>query len=147
PAEAGDHPGRVDRDPHDAAPRQGVSDYASFLQRKRAAAPAIGREVTSLHPSLFPHQRQVVEWAARRGRAAVFLDTGLGKTRVATEWARSMADTSLTIAPLSIARQTVREAAALDVEMRYVRSGDEITAPGHYVTNYEMQDRFDPSGF
>jgi hypothetical protein len=61
------------------------------------------------------------------------------------EWSRSMADVSLIVAPLGVARQTPEEAALIHTEARYVRSQDEITGPGVYVTNYEMVDQFDPS--
>ena len=63
-----------------------------------------------LHPSLFDHQRHIIDWAHERGRAAVFADTGLGKTAIQLEWARHIAGTTLILAPLSVARQTVREA-------------------------------------
>lgn len=133
--------------------RPPASDYAAFLARKRASAPDAGIEVGDLHPTLFPHQVEAVRWAARKGRAATFLDTGLGKTRIQVAWLAEMtvaAKCGLIICPLSIAQQTIAEAAELGVEVRYVRSMDEVAGPrpsGLYVTNYEMQDRFDPFHF
>lgn len=124
-------------------------NYADFLASKKRAVTdeGVGVDDTDLHPTLFPHQRHVVRWAARRGRAAVFLDTGLGKSRIAIEWARLSGSRSLILAPLSIARQTIREAAAIDIEARYVRSQDQVTGPGLWVTNYEMEQAFDPAQF
>lgn len=129
-----------------AAPR---SDYATFLQQKRRTVADAGRDIdpADLHPSLFGHQRHVICWAARRGRGAVFLDTGLGKSRIAAAWADAVADRTLIITPLSIAGQTVQEAAAIDLPATYVRDGDEVTSPGIYVTNYEMAERFKPADF
>ncbi len=124
--------------------------YAEFLARKRLAVIDHGREVdpSELHSSLFGFQRSVTTWALRKGRAAIFLDTGMGKTRIQVEWARLSADRSLIVAPLSVARQTVREAATgLGVEVRYVRSPDAVDGPGIYATNYELADRFDPAAF
>lgn len=132
-----------------------TSTYHQFLARKRAAAPSDGIELDpdDLHPSLFPHQREAVRWAAERGRAATFLDTGLGKTRIQVAWLDRMVGpvgNGLIICPLSIAQQTIAEAAKLGIGVTYVRSqgeaGDRSTS-GLYVTNYEMQDRFDPHLF
>lgn len=128
-----------------------MTDYADFLERKRVLAPDQGIEVGELHPSLFPHQVEVVRWAARRGRAAAFLDTGLGKTRIQVAWLDAMttSDTQgLIIAPLSIAQQTIEEAAALGIEVRYARSEAETGFNGGlWITNYEMQHTFDPAKF
>ena len=126
-----------------------MSTYADFLAAKRGVLLDDGHhvDVDDMHPSLFPHQRYVVQWAAKRARAAVVLDTGLGKSRIQLEWARHAGATALVVAPLSVTAQTVREAAAIDLDARYVRSQDAVTGPGLWVTNYEMQDRFDPAAF
>lgn len=123
--------------------------YGEFLARKRLARPGDGIEVDTLPASLFHHQESVVRWAARRGRAAAFLDTGLGKTRIQLAWAEAMRGTgaALIVCPLSIARQTSREAAAIDLDARVVRSQDDVTGPGLWITNYEMQHAFDPVSF
>lgn len=123
--------------------------YSTFLEAKRAKAPALGVSVTAgdLHSSIYEWQAEIVAWAARVGRAAIWADTGLGKTRMQIEWARSVAPggASLIVAPLAVCQQTVREAHAIDVEAKYVRHSDDITGPGIWVTNYEMVERFDPS--
>jgi hypothetical protein len=75
----------------------------------------------------------------------VWADTGLGKTRMQLEWCRVVADVALIVAPLGVARQTPEEAQLIHADARYVRSGDEITGPGIYVTNYEMVEQFDPT--
>ena len=123
--------------------------YANFLARKRLARPDDGIEVGALPASLFHHQESVVRWAARRGRAAAFLDTGLGKTRIQLAWAEAMRGNgaALIVCPLSIARQTSREAAAIDLDARVIRSQDEVSGPGLWITNYEMQHAFDPASF
>ena len=123
--------------------------YADFIARRKARATQQGPIVTAgdLHFSLKPFQVDLVIWAARVGRAAIWADTGLGKTRMQLEWARSVSDTALIITPLAVAGQTVDEAAKIHIDARYVRSGDEVDGPGIYVTNYEMVDRFDPNMF
>ncbi|MCA8976115.1 MAG: helicase [Planctomycetes bacterium] len=126
-----------------------MTAYAEFLARKRVGSLNGGIDIDALPSSLFHHQEQVVRWAGRVGRAAAFLDTGLGKTRIQLAWAEAMRGdrSALIVCPLSIAAQTRREAAALGIEARVVRSGDQVTGPGLWITNYEMQHAFEPSMF
>lgn len=126
-----------------------MTSYAEFLARKerRAAAVGINVDPAELHPKLHDFQRDGTAWALRTGRAALFWDCGMGKTFAQVEWARHAAETSLTVAPLSVARQTVREAKAINADVRYVRSGDQVDGPGAWITNYEMVDQFDPALF
>lgn len=123
--------------------------YADFLATKKKAAIAVGPsiEVDAIHPLLHDWQAEIVAWTARQGRAAIFADCGLGKTFMQLEWARLVADTTLILAPLSVARQTVREAHKIGLEVGYVRHQSEVTGPGLWITNYEMVDQFDPSQF
>lgn len=124
-------------------------DYAEFLARKIALPTADRLDTTTgdVHPFLHDWQREIVAWACRTGRAAVWADTGLGKTVMQLEWARIVADTSLVVAPLAVAAQTVREASKLGIAARYVRHPEDIDGPGVYVTNYEMVEHFDPATF
>lgn len=123
--------------------------YAEFLAAKQAKATQIGPDcdTNDVHPMLREWQAAGVAWAVRTGRAALFWDTGLGKTFAQLEWARLSGDTTLILAPLSVARQTVRESSKLAIDARYVRDGSQVTGPGVWITNYEMADRFDPATF
>jgi superfamily II DNA or RNA helicase len=123
--------------------------YADFLAGKQRKARHVGPVVhpDDAHPLLHQWQREIVAWAVRTGRAAIFADCGLGKTFMQLEWARLIADTTLVVAPLSVARQTVREARKIDIEVRYVRNPDDIDSPGIWITNYEMAEHFDPTVF
>jgi DNA modification methylase len=96
---------------------------------------------------LFDFQRDVVMWALRKGRAALFLDTGMGKTFCQLEWARILNKKTLIIAPLSVARQTIREAKKIDIELHYVRSDEELNGNQISITNYEHIQKFDFSAF
>ena len=120
--------------------------YEDVIARKSATVAFPGLEPTELAPHLFPFQQDLVGWALRRGRAAIFADTGLGKTAMQVEWARQVAREGrvLVLAPLAVAAQTVREAERFGVEIAYRRQdlGDRIT-----VANYEMLEHFDPSAF
>lgn len=95
---------------------------------------------------LFDFQRDLVRWALRRGRAALFADTGLGKTAMQVEWARAVSAHGrvIILAPLAVADQTVREAERFGVDVRYRRDDDGSRI---VITNYEMLDHFDPGEF
>jgi len=121
--------------------------YADFLARKQTVAAVLGRRVDAgdIHPMLHPWQKEIVTWAVRTGLAAIWADTGLGKSVMQIEWARLSGDTSLIVAPLAVCQQTVREAAKIGITARYIRDGNDITGPGVWVTNYEMVEHFNPA--
>ena len=123
-------------------------DYTTFLHDKSIVAQFSGIDVAreKINPMLFPFQRDIVVWALHKGRAAIFADTGLGKTFMQIEWARIIGGHVLIVAPLSVARQTVREAAKLGITVHYTRSGDDLI-DGINITNYEMVSHFDAGTF
>lgn len=123
-------------------------NYSEFLKSKTVANDYHGKEISlsDIHPMLFPFQRDVVRWSVGKGRAAIFLDTGLGKTFVQLEWARLMDVRTLIIAPLSVARQTVREGEKIGVFIQYARHQSEVDNQ-IVITNYEMLEYFDPEQF
>jgi hypothetical protein len=122
-------------------------DYAAFLARKAISDPPTGlSSVPTLNPALFEFQRDIVAWALRRGRAAIFADCGMGKTPMQLEWARHVPGNVLILAPLAVAGQTIREGEKFGIEATYAR--DQSQVKGHItVANYEMLERFDPSHF
>lgn len=123
-----------------------MNTYQTFLQSKRTIAHTAGLDValSDIHPALFPFQKVLVQWALRKGRAALFADTGLGKSFMQVEWARLTKQRTLILAPLSVARQTVNEAQKIGVEVHYTRSGKDLI-DGINITNYEMLEHFNPS--
>ena len=123
--------------------------YADFLntKRKRAAHAGVHIDRADVNPMLYDWQAEGVAWAAGVGRAALWWDCGLGKTFAQLEWARLSSDSSLILAPLSVARQTVREARKLGLTVNYVRDGSEVDGDGLWITNYEMASKFDPTMF
>lgn len=126
-----------------------MTTYAEFIERKSALAPMVGIEVPdeAINPMLFPFQRDLTRWALRKGRSAIFADCGLGKSFMQIEWAQHIDGRTLILAPLSVAQQTVGEAAKLGYqEVTYARSGADTNAR-IVVTNYEMLAHFDPADF
>ena len=123
--------------------------YHQFLAAKEARIEKPGRDVAAsdIHPMLHDWQNDLVQWAVRTGRAALWADTGMGKTVMQLEWARLSAPTSLVIAPLAVCQQTVREAAKLGITARYIRHHDAVDSPGLYVTNYEQVPNMLPDFF
>lgn len=123
-----------------------AASYEEFLAAKAHSVDAVPVPHGELAAHLFPFQRDLVAWALRRGRAAIFADTGLGKTAMQVEWARCVARHGrvLILAPLAVAEQTQREAArfGVDVAVRRRDEGDAIT-----IANYEMLHAFDPAAF
>lgn len=123
--------------------------YENFLKDKTPKPNQCGKVIKgdNLHSILFPFQRDLTVWCIRKGRASLFADTGLGKTFMQLEWARNIGTNALIVAPLSVSRQTQREAKKLDIDLPYIRKNEEITT-GLQITNYEMvtkinTDRFD----
>lgn len=124
--------------------------YEQFLESKRRIIHATGiAEEVELHPSLFAFQAAVTHWALRRGRAALWLDTGLGKSVCAIEWARCVCAHSeptgsgrvLILTPLCVAQQFVREGERIGVSVNLCREPEDVK-PGINVTNYDRLERF-----
>lgn len=129
-----------------------MKSYEDFIATKLVSVPPTGmRDVPPLSDVLFTFQRDLVTWALRRGRAALFASTGLGKTRMQIEWAlhvQAATNTAtvdgfvLILAPLAVGAQTVAEAATLGVTVTQVRESYEVTGPGIYITNYDRLHKF-----
>lgn len=119
--------------------------YTDFIKQKQKFDSPVGFNPSHIHDKLFDFQKAIVTWACKRGRAAVFADTGLGKSFMQTSWAYNVwqhtGNRVLIVAPLCVAPQTTREAAKIDVPIKYVREFDKET--GIYITNYEMLDAFE----
>lgn len=127
-----------------------MTDYADFLASKAPRPRATGIEPGPMHPSMRPDQCDVTAFALRQGCAALFLDTGLGKTFDELEWCRQAAAASngyaLLLTPLAVARQIEREAARWGYEARVIRSQADAR-PGINICNYDRLDLLDPTRF
>jgi len=125
--------------------------YEQFLATKIKAAKPVGFEVKDLSPCLKDYQRRIVEWSLRRGRAALFTDTGTGKTAMQLEWAHRVSMETgmpvLILAPLAVAEQTKRECEKLfDFEARVVEKQEQVGWCVN-ITNYEKLHHFSPEDF
>lgn len=126
-----------------------MSTYDDFLVRKRYVVGASGVDVPAdvLHPAMFGFQRDLTRWALRKGRAALFASTGMGKTLMQLAWAQHAADRVLVLAPLAVVRQTVAEGAKWGIPVGQARRQEDAAPTGITVTNYEMVEHFDPAAF
>lgn len=127
--------------------------YQHLISRKLSSVPPTGiKHAGALHlpDGLFDHQTALVTWALRRGRAAIFADTGLGKSRMQIAWAdqvhREAGHNVLILAPLAVAAQTVREASEIGIRVKQCRDGDDVE-DGICITNYDRLHRFDTRQF
>ena len=92
-----------------------MQKYQAFIESKQIKPVICGFDIeeSELNFNLKPFQRAIVKWALKRGRAALFEDTGLGKTLQQLSWAHEVCKHTkgdvLIFAPLCVAQQTIRE--------------------------------------
>lgn len=126
-----------------------IHDYHLFLEKKHATAAPVGFSVDrrSINRKLFRFQRDIVRWALRLGRAAVFANVGLGKTAIQLEWSRHVAAHTgkpvLVLSPLAVAPQTVREGQKFGIAVRHCSDESETDGADIVVTNYDRVHLFD----
>jgi SNF2 family DNA or RNA helicase len=123
--------------------------YQNFLELKTQSGADRGFDPVFMPSALFDFQRSLVEWAVRRGRAAIFADCGLGKTAMQLTWAQNVAQYTgrpvLILTPLAVATQTIREGEKFGIECR--RSADGTITSQIVITNYERLEHFNPADF
>lgn len=129
-----------------------LKPYHDLIAAKRIAFQGQGiASPPALNAAMFPHQQHATEFALRQGRAALFLDTGLGKSLCALDWGRVIVEHTnkpvLMLAPLAVAQQHAREAEKFGINAAVVRSEAEMGGKRIYITNYDRLDKFDPSRF
>lgn len=127
-------------------PRQIIEPYDRFVARKVTFDQSYGHTIDrdECHDLLKPHQRDLVAWAVRGGRRAIFASYGLGKSLIQIETLRltlahhgDPTARALIICPLAVRLEFAADAAKVGVPVTFVRRSDEVAGPGIYVTNYE----------
>lgn len=127
-------------------------DYGAFLAAKVTMAKPCGFDpVVPFPKATKPFQRDIATWACRRGRAAIFAGTGLGKTLKELAWATNVCEHAqgevLLFAPLAVAEQTVREATKFGIASVAYAPDDKSRKTSITITNYDRRDKFDLSQF
>lgn len=125
-------------------------EYERFLKKKAITATPSGFECADINPDLFDWQNDVVHWALRKGKAAIFSDCGSGKSRMQLQWAQKVHEHCgrpvLILAPLAVTQQTKREGEKCGIDVKVVRDQKEC-CDGLNITNYEMLSHFNPELF
>lgn len=126
-----------------------TKSYADFLASKQQLDGDHGFEPRFMPDWLFDYQRALVQWACRKGRAAIFADCGMGKTPMQLVWAdnvrKQTGKPTLVLTPLAVSYQTVGEAERFGIEA--ARSSGGKPEAGIVVTNYERLHHFKPEHF
>lgn len=127
-----------------------MTSYETFLARKAITDPCTGlTDIPPLPAVMFPHQDDITRWALRRGRAALFAGTGLGKSLMELAWADAVHTATgkdiLHLAPLAVSGQMVREAEKFGIAAHLGVRGHH--QHGTTITNYQRLDHFDLSNF
>lgn len=126
--------------------------YEEFIQSKITTFQNCGFDIDTenLNPMLFDFQKDIVRWALKKGRAAIFADCGLGKTPMQLEWANQICKHEggkiLILAPLAVAVQTQREGEKFHIPVTICKSQNDVK-DGINITNYEKLDKFVASEF
>jgi hypothetical protein len=105
-----------------------MDKYLEFLESKKHSVNNYGIEVYALNDSMFDYQKYVAEYAIKKGRCAVFLDTGLGKTilelTIAQNYIHATNKPVLIITPLAVAFQFIKEAEKFGIDdIEYSKDG------------------------
>lgn len=127
-----------------------LMNYTEFLESKKHTSINHGIEPNFIPDKMFDFQKYVAEYAIKKGRCAVFLDTGLGKTIIelttAVNYIRHTNKPVLIITPLAVAFQFIKEAEKFGIgDIMYSKDGKFNTKI--VICNYERLDKFNHSDF
>lgn len=124
-------------------------NYQEFIEKKQFAASDCGFEAELSEYPLFDYQADIVYWALVRGKAAIFADTGMGKTIMQLSWADRVSihtdSPVLIVAPLAVSEQTIAEGDKFGIHVERLQS--DVFGAGVYIINYEQLHKVDASQF
>lgn len=127
-----------------------IQDYRGFIGSKVRPSVLHGFKHAPINDKAKEHQRVAIEFALGRGKSAIFLDTGLGKSFCELEFARQVFEEtgkpSLILTPLAVAGQMVREGHKFGIDARQIKDQSEVGG-GIMVANYERLQKLDPDAF
>jgi len=126
-----------------------MGNYEDFIESKSQLDGDYGFEPSFMPDWLFDYQSALVQWACRKGRAAIFADCGMGKTPMQLVWGENVrvhtSKPTLVLTPLAVSYQTVGEADRFGIEA--VRSSGGKPQAGIVVTNYERLHHFSANDY
>jgi superfamily II DNA or RNA helicase len=127
-----------------------MNDYEKFIENKRHLLGSFGFEPNYIPEMAFDFQKFIIEKAIRKGRTAVFADTGLGKTLIQLSIAKNIINHTnkkvLILTPLAVAFQFILEAEKLGIDdIEYSKDGKHTKKI--VVCNYERLHYFNENDF
>ena len=126
--------------------------YDDFLKHKEITTKSVGFNIdkSELNKNAFEWQKDIVRWALKKGKAALFEDCGLGKTLQQLMWSEQVSNHTgkpvLILSPLAVTKQTESEAIKFGITAKVVRDNSQIENLPN-ITNYEIVEHFDMSQF
>jgi superfamily II DNA or RNA helicase len=124
-------------------------NYEEFIDAKSQMGGDHGFDPGELPSYLYDFQAYLVDWALRKGKAAIFADCGLGKTAMQLTWAQKVVEHTnkrvLIVTPLAVAQQTQREAEKFGIEAKRSKAGE--LESKIVVTNYDRLHNFNSDDF
>ena len=128
-----------------------MNDYKDFINGKRHRIQDSGFECNYMPEQAFPFQKEIIARSVKKGRMAIFADTGLGKTIIQLSIAKNVTNHTggkvLIITPIAVGFQFLKDA-------EFIGIGDdvEISRDGSYsktivLCNYERLHKFESSDF
>jgi len=127
-----------------------MKDYQEFLKTKEKTIIESGFEVkeSDLNNNLFDFQKFTVIRALKKGKYAIFADTGQGKTIMQLSIAHQVSlythKPVLILAPLAVVGQTIEEGKKFSIEIKKWNGGHLHPIQ---IINYEQLDNIDTSIF
>jgi hypothetical protein len=125
-------------------------EYKDFIQNKKHSISNFGFEANYIPDIAFDFQKFIIEKAIRKGRIAIFADTGLGKTLIQLSIAKNIINHTnkkvLILTPLAVAFQFILEAEKLGIDdIEYSKDGKHTKKI--VICNYERLHYFDSNDF
>jgi superfamily II DNA or RNA helicase len=125
-------------------------NYQEFIENKKHSIGDFGFEANYIPNIAFDFQKHIIEKAVKKGRMAVFADTGLGKTLIQISIANNIVKHTngkvLILTPLAVAFQFIIEAEKLGIDdIEYSKDGKHNKKI--VICNYERLHYFNSKDF
>ena len=125
-------------------------NYQQFLESKKHDLGSYGFDPNFIPDIAFDFQREIITRAVRKGRIAIFADTGLGKTLIQLSIAQNIVNHTnkkvLILTPLAVAFQFIQEAQKIGIyDIEYSKDGKHTKKI--VICNYERLHLLDSNDF
>jgi superfamily II DNA or RNA helicase len=125
-------------------------NYEEFIKSKQHSIGDFGFKANYIPEIAFDFQAHIIEKAIKKGKIAIFADTGLGKTLIQVSIAQNLVNHTnkkvLILTPLAVAFQFILEAEKLGIDdIEYSKDGKH--SKKIVICNYERLHYFDSNDF